>query len=127
MDAARLIAITRFAIGTARDGHSVVAEAWQAHALVQAVVGYLDGSPLPGARAGPVRAAWLTSVRRPSRALDDLLAIVGEAGAALVAIVRSDDEVGLYLSCVEAADAIDEAAANVRLLAVRSAPGPEPP
>lgn len=126
MDAARLIAITRFAIGAARDGHAVVAEAWQAHALVQAVIGHLDGSPLSGA-AGPVRAARLTSIRGQGRVLDDLLTIVGEAGAALVAIVRSDDEVGLYLSCVEAADAIDDAAAEVRMLADRRVPGPEPP
>ena len=126
MDATRLIAITRFAIGTARDGYAVVAEAWQTHALVQAVIGHLHGSPLPSA-AGSVRASQLTSIRRPRRVLDDLLAIVGEAGAALVAIARSDDEIGLYLSCVEAADAIDEAAAEVRSLADRCVPGPEPP
>ena len=126
MDAARLIAITRFAIGAARDGHAVVAEAWQAHSLVHAVIGHLDGSPLPGA-VGSMRASRLTSIQGAGRVLDDLLAIMGEAGDALVAIVRSDDDIGLYLSCVEAADAIDEAATDVRLLADRCVPGPEPP
>jgi hypothetical protein len=127
MDAARLIAITRFAIAAAREERAVVAEAWEAHALVEAVVGRLAMNPLPGVRAGSVRAVRLTSVRRPDGALRDLLAISGEAGVTLVALARSTEELALYWSCIEAADAIAEAADQVRALLELCSPGPGPP
>ena len=126
MDACRLIAATRGALAHARDAEAVVAEAWQAKALVEAVGSRLEVGGEPGVRAGLVRAARLTGVRRPREALRELLEILTEVVAALVMIARSAD-ICLYWQCVEAVDAVDEATDQVRALLAGYGPEPEPP
>ncbi len=127
MDATRLIAATRHALTHAGTAQAIVAEAWQAQALVEAVGERLADTGKPPLRAGRARAAHLTDVRDPALALRELLEISGEARAALVAVARSTEEVALYWQCVEAADAVGDSADQVRLLLTRYETTPEPP
>lgn len=127
MDATRLIAATRHALAHAVDAQTIVAEAWQAQALVAAVGERLATNGDHPSRVGSVRAARLTVVRDPGLALRELLEISTEARAALVAIARSTEEVPLYWQCVEAADAVGDAADQVRPLLTRYETPPEPP
>jgi hypothetical protein len=148
MEAARLIVATRHALDRARDVRDLIAEAWQAQALAEAVGGHLalHGDPalrpaalslceaggracgtlqLPdGARAAPVRAARLSGVRDPRAVLRGLLAILGEVVVALVAAVCATEDEELYWQCIDAVDAADESKDRVRALlgAVESSP-----
>lgn len=124
MDAIRLIAATRQAVAHAGDEQALVAEAWQAQALVEAVGSRLAAGGGSAVRAGPARAAVLTGVRDPGRALRALLEILAEVVAALVAVARATEEVSVYWQSVEAADAAAEAADGVRALLARYDAGP---
>ncbi|MEU1625909.1 DUF6099 family protein [Streptomyces sp. NPDC020096] len=139
MDAARLIAATRHALAQATEVAAVIAEAWQAQALAQAIGGFLavrgdpasrdaaralclagdrarDAAQPPGARANAVRAAGLTGVRDPTAALRLLLAILAETGAALAAIACATEDERVYWQCIDALDATDDSKDRVRAL-----------
>ncbi|MCQ4083038.1 DUF6099 family protein [Streptomyces sp. RB6PN25] len=132
MDAARLIVATRHALDRARDVRDLIAEAWQAQALAEAVGGHiaLHGDPAlrpaalslceaggracgmlqrtGGARAAPLRAARLSGVRDPRAVLRGLLGILGEVVVALVAAVCATEDEELYWQCIDAVDAADD-------------------
>ncbi|WP_252395529.1 DUF6099 family protein [Streptantibioticus parmotrematis] len=129
MDALRLITVTRHALARARDAQEVIAEAWQAQALVEAVGAHLavTGDAPPRMRGGPARAAALTGVREPSAALRALLALAADVVVALVAVACATEEENVYWQCIEAMDAVDEARDRVRDLLTRYASGPPPP
>ncbi|GAA3376692.1 DUF6099 family protein [Streptomyces sannanensis] len=136
MDAVRLIAVTRSALARSPAAWDIVAEAWQAQALAQAIGSRLalTGPPeLRGeARAlgevgdrgcvtpaqsvpgGALRAARLSEVAEPARALTELGALLGEVGTALVGVACATDEEALYWHCIEAIDAADESSDHVR-------------
>ncbi|WP_338673528.1 DUF6099 family protein [Streptomyces sp. SCSIO 30461] len=145
MEAERLIAAGRLALAHCRDAAEVVAEAWQAEALAQAIGSQLalcgpkelrgearalgegggrGGSP-PDVRllhtAGP-RAAQLTAVSDPPRALTLLSTLLGEVGIALVGVACATDEEGLYWQCIEAIDATDESGDRVQAMLRRLSP-----
>ncbi|OEU99879.1 hypothetical protein AN217_21035 [Streptomyces qinglanensis] len=145
MDAGRLIAATRQALALSADVSDTLAEAWQAQALAAAVGSHLavsgppavrsealglsevggraNGSRNQAMRAGAVRAAQLSEIDEPRRTLDDLGALLGEAGVALVGVAVTAEEETLYWQCMEAIDAADESgdriAAILRTLAMR--------
>ncbi|MFG3259992.1 DUF6099 family protein [Streptomyces sp. NPDC048172] len=150
MDAVRLIAATRDALARSRTVPDIVAEAWQAQALAEAVGSHLaiSGPPEvrtealglseagsracgslhhPALRAGGVRAAQLSMIQDPRGALLDLGGLLGETGVALVGVAVSADEEALYWQCVEAIDAADESGDRVagilRRLALRERGG----
>jgi Family of unknown function (DUF6099) len=127
VDATRLIAETRQALRRASDARAVVVEAWQAHALVEAVGGKLAADGRLGPLVGPSRAARLTGVREPAAALRELLATLTDAVATLVEWARSTEEVLLYWQCVEAGDATSDAADQVRRILERYEALAEPP
>ncbi|WP_329380249.1 DUF6099 family protein [Streptomyces sp. NBC_01716] len=131
MDAERLIAAGRVALARSGAALDVVAEAWQAQALAQAIGDQLAlygpkelrteardlaetgarGGALPehpSLRAGGIRAARLTTVTDARSALTGLGMLLGEAGIALVSVACGTDEEGLYWQCIEAIDAADE-------------------
>src|SRR5438309_6537083 len=131
MDAARLIAAIRHALAQGLDARSIVEEAWQAHALAEAIVGLLarhatpevsaparalthaaahacDASRHPGPCSRRLRATGLTGVRDPTQALRHLLAILTEVGTALAAIACTTEEELVYWQCIDAVDATDE-------------------
>ncbi|MCS0635577.1 DUF6099 family protein [Streptomyces sp. LP05-1] len=136
MEAERLISIGRGALAESRTALDIVAEAWQAQALAQAIGGFLAlTGPLElraearelsetGGRSGTVdqpvplprgvRADRLTRVTDTRGALLGLGALLGEVGIALVGVACGTDEEGLYWQCVEAIDAADEAGDRVR-------------
>ncbi|MFF3322739.1 DUF6099 family protein [Streptomyces sp. NPDC002889] len=137
MDAERLVTISRDALAESREVPDVVAEAWQAQALAQAIgskialcgppglrgearalseiggraCGVLDH---PMVRSGGVRAAQLTQVADMHAALTALHALLGEVGMALVGVACATDDEGLYWQCIEAIDAADESSDRVR-------------
>ncbi|MER5973192.1 DUF6099 family protein [Streptomyces sp. NPDC002055] len=136
MDAVRLIGATRHALAQSRAAEEIVAEAWQAQALAQAVGSHLalHGPPelrsrahglsesggracgvlrLPGQREGGVRAAQLSGLKDPRSVLLALGALLGEVGIELVGVACSADEEALYWQCIEAIDATDEAGDRV--------------
>ncbi|NBE55379.1 DUF6099 family protein [Streptomyces boluensis] len=150
MDALRLIMATRGALARARDPASIMAEAWQAQALAQAMGSRLAvGGPLelrgealsltevsgrgcgvltasaPGIEA--IRAAQLTEVGDASASLAGLGGLLGEVGIALVGVSCSAEAAAqtYYWNCVEAIDAADESRDRVlemlRRLALREA------
>ncbi|MFJ3586633.1 DUF6099 family protein [Streptomyces sp. NPDC090127] len=138
MEAERLIATGRNALARSDTAWDILAEAWQAQALAQAIgshlalcgpqevrsearglseivggLGVVTDHPVLGAAAGP-RAAQLTEVVNPRVALTALGALLGEVGIALVGVACATDEEGLYWQCIEAIDAADESNDRVR-------------
>ncbi|MFG3348774.1 DUF6099 family protein [Streptomyces sp. NPDC048018] len=142
MEAERLIATGRHALTESRTALDIVAEAWQAQALAQAIGSHLAlCGPLelrsearglseiggvrgvvehPAVRTG-LRAAQLTAVAEARTALTALGALLGEVGIALVGVACATDEEGLYWQCIEAIDAADEAGDRVRAMLRRLA------
>ncbi|MFD5427027.1 DUF6099 family protein [Streptomyces sp. NPDC127084] len=139
MEAERLIAAGRLALAQCEDAAEVVAEAWQAEALAQAIGGQLSvcgpkelrgearalgegggraGSApdVPLSRTAIPRAAQLTGVSDPPRVLMLLSDLLGEVGIALVGVACATDEEGLYWQCIEAIDATDESGDRVRAM-----------
>ncbi|MFC5805847.1 DUF6099 family protein [Streptomyces formicae] len=140
MDAERLIAAGRRALAESQDALDVVAEAWQAQALAQAIGSQLAlcgpqelrgearGLSEAGGRAGSgpadsqllgiggLRAVRLAEVADPRRALTLLSTLLGEVGIALVGVACATDEEGLYWQCIEAIDAADESNDRVRAM-----------
>lgn len=131
MDAVRLIRATRQGLSEAWVVPDLIAEAWQAQALAEAVGSHLalHGAPelrapgfrvceaggracgmsgLPSARAGPVRASLLTRVRDPAAALRELSDLLTDLGAALASVAGTTEEESVYWQCIEAVDAADE-------------------
>ncbi|MEU4682828.1 DUF6099 family protein [Streptomyces xinghaiensis] len=136
MDAARLIEDTRHGLARARAPQEIVAEAWQAQALAEAVGthlllygpqefetearglseagGRLRGSlPEAARRAGRVRAARLSDVQDQRRVLIGLGALLGEVGIALVGVACSAEVETFYWQCMEVIDAVDESGDRV--------------
>lgn len=131
MDAVRLIMASRRALAGSGDTDEVVAEAWQAHALAQAIgsrfavsgppelrgealgltelagrgCGVLDAPP---SDVGDLRAARLTELGDAREALLCLGGLLGEVGIALVGVACAADDQGTYWQCMEAIDAADE-------------------
>lgn len=142
MDAMRLIGASRHALAQAGTEEEIVVEAWQAHALAEAIGGHLAlhgppeartearglyeaGGRARGAlhhralrhrdmRAGCTRAAQLTEVRDMRRVLPALAELLGDAGIALVGVASGTEDEALYWSCVESIDAADECRDRVR-------------
>ncbi|MFC0599023.1 DUF6099 family protein [Streptomyces palmae] len=142
MDAMRLIDANRHALAQAGTEQDVVVEAWQAHALAEAIGGHLtlhgppeartEASGLceaagrargalhhpalrhPVVRGGGIRAVQLTEVRDLRRALPALAELLGDAGIALVQVASGTEEEALYWQCVESMDAADECRDRVR-------------
>lgn len=136
MEAERLVAAGRHALAQSRTALDIVAEAWQAQALAQAMGSRLalcgplelrsearGLSEIGGGRGtvdhpalwpGGLRAAQLTEVGDARAALTALGALLGEVGIALVGVACVTDEEGLYWQCIEAIDAADEANDRVR-------------
>ncbi|MET8503248.1 DUF6099 family protein [Streptomyces sp. NPDC015232] len=153
MEAERLIATGRHALAESRVALDIVAEAWQAQTLAQAIGSHLAAcGPMelraearglseiggargtvehPALRTGGPRAARLTGVADARAALTALGALLGEVGIALVGVACATDEEGLYWQCIEAIDAADEAGDRVRAmlrrLAVRERERDRPP
>jgi hypothetical protein len=131
MDAVRLIGASRRALAGSGDTVEVIAEAWQAQALAQAIgsrfavsgppelrgealgltelagrgCGVLNAPPLDMA---DLRAAQLTELGDARESLLSLGGLLGEVGIALVGIACAADEQGTYWQCMEAIDAADE-------------------
>ncbi|WP_372442718.1 DUF6099 family protein [Streptomyces pactum] len=139
----RLIGASRHALAQAGSEQEIVVEAWQAHALAEAIGGHLAlhgppeartearglceaGGRARGAlhhravqirtmtRAGCSRAAKLTEVRELGRLLPALAELLGDAGIALVGVASATEDEALYWSCVESIDAGDESRDRVR-------------
>ncbi|MFJ8358381.1 DUF6099 family protein [Streptomyces sp. NPDC093984] len=137
MDAVRLIVASRRALAGSEDGPRIMAEAWQAYALAQAIgsrlavsgppelrgealgltelagrgCGVLDTPPVDVA---DLRAAQLTELGDARKALLDLGSLLMELGMALVAVASSAEDEGTYWQCMEAIDAADESRDRVR-------------
>ncbi|MER5410952.1 DUF6099 family protein [Streptomyces sp. NPDC002769] len=131
MEAVRLIVAGRRALAGSGDTDEVVAEAWQAQALAQAIgsrfavsgppelrgealgltelagrgCGVLDAAPRDIA---DLRAARLTELGDAREALLCLGGLLAEVGIALVGVACAADEQGTYWQCMEAIDAADE-------------------
>ncbi|OON80547.1 DUF6099 family protein [Streptomyces tsukubensis] len=146
MDALRLIGTIERALTQARSDTDIMAEAWQAQTLAQAMgsrlavtgppelrgealglcevsgrgCGALSG---PGLGSGGIRAARLTGIADAGAALTALGVLLGDVGMALVAVACSVEEESVYWQCIEAIDAADESRDRVlemlRRLAVR--------
>jgi len=131
MEAERLVGVSRRALAQSRGTPDIIAEAWQAQALAQAIgrrlavegpkelrgeacglgeTGGRGGGPLdrPAARVQVARAAQLSQVADPRAALTALGVLLGEVGMALVGVACETDEQALYWQCMEAIDAADE-------------------
>jgi Family of unknown function (DUF6099) len=128
MDAARLVAEAERTMRGCPRPEDVIAEAWQAYELTEAVAQLLAdragggcGHPRPvrerqGSGAGPPRAARLTGVRDAAGTLRALRVLLGEIGLALVGLTGSAEDESGYWSCVDALDAVDEAKERLRAL-----------
>ncbi|MEW2162158.1 DUF6099 family protein [Streptomyces sp. NPDC007084] len=146
MEAVRLIVTSRRALAESGDTPEVMAEAWQAHSLAQAIGSRfaVSGPPelrgealgltelagrgcgilgAPALGTGGLRAARLTELGDPRESLLCLGALLGEVGMALVGVACAADDEGTYWQCMEAIDAADESRDRVlemlRRLAVR--------
>jgi hypothetical protein len=143
MDAERLVVVSRHALDGSTEALEIVAEAWQAQALAQAIghrlalsgprelraearelcEGALPGCRLPegtGLGTDGIRARQLSAVSDVRAALEGLGALLADVGVALVAVACATDEEAMYWQCIEAIDAADESndrvAAMVRRL-----------
>ncbi|MEU6341958.1 DUF6099 family protein [Streptomyces sp. NPDC046977] len=139
MDAVRLIRATRDALRSGGAERDLMAEAWQAQALTQAIGSHLalHGPPElrtlgfwvceasgracgstgpPGAGTGPLRAAILTEVREPADALRELRLLLAELCMALVSVACTAESETEYWQCIEAVDAADESKDRVGAL-----------
>lgn len=137
MDAVRLIVASRHALAGSEDGPTIMAEAWQAYALAQAIGSRLAVSGPPELRGealgltelagrgcgvldtpvidvADLRAARLTDLGDARTALLDLGTLLVELGMALVAVASAADDEGTYWQCMEAIDAADESRDRVR-------------
>lgn len=146
MDAERLVTVSRNALAKCRVVRDVVAEAWQAQALAQAIGAWLAvyGPPevrgearalcetgargvgaldQPDMRSGAIRAAQLKGVADVRATLKALVVLLEDVGIALVGVACTTGQEALYWQCIEAVDAADEstdrAAAMLRILAER--------
>ncbi|MEW1565299.1 DUF6099 family protein [Streptomyces sp. NPDC093509] len=146
MEAVRLIVTSRRALAESGDTSEVMAEAWQAHSLAQAIGSRfaVSGPPelrgealgltelagrgcgvlgAPALGVGALRAAQLTELGDPRETLLCLGSLLGEVGMALVGVACAADDEGRYWQCMEAIDAADESRDRVlemlRRLAVR--------
>ncbi|MFJ4832627.1 DUF6099 family protein [Streptomyces sp. NPDC088747] len=131
MEAVRLIVASRRALAGAGETPEVMTEAWQAHALAQAIGSRLAVSGPPELRGealgltelagrgcgvlgapvldlGALRAAQLTELGDAREALLCLGCLLAEVGIALVGVACAVDEQGTYWQCMEAIDAADE-------------------
>ncbi|MFG2890766.1 DUF6099 family protein [Streptomyces sp. NPDC048248] len=131
MDAVRIIAASRRGLAQANTVQDVIVEAWQAQALAEAIGSHLaifgpyevrsrarglgdaggrfsGGLLCPASATGGLRAAQLSEVRDVKAALTGLCRLLREVCEALVAVVCSADEEGMYWTCVEAMDTADE-------------------
>ncbi|MFD0291223.1 DUF6099 family protein [Streptomyces sp. NPDC127118] len=131
MEAERLVGVSRRALAQSRGTPDIIAEAWQAQALAQAIgsrlaadgpkelrgearglseIGGRSSGSLdhPAARAAVARAAQLSGLADPRATLTGLGTLLGEVGMALVGVACETDEQGLYWQCMEAIDAADE-------------------
>lgn len=136
MDAVRIIAASRRGLAQADTVHDVVVEAWQAQALAEAVGSHLaifgpyevrsrarglgdaggrfSGGLLCSATTnGGLRATQLTEIRDVKAALIGLCQLLREVCEALVGVVISAEEEGMYWTCVEAMDTADESRDHV--------------
>lgn len=136
MEALLLIEAARRTLAQCADVAELLTEVQQAQALAGAVGSHLvlsgppevrtealalseSGKRASGvySRAGPrslsIRADCLTGVRDPCRALNELAALLGQAGVALVSMSVRSAEAGLYWQCIEAIDAADESGDRV--------------
>jgi hypothetical protein len=136
MDAVRIIAANRRGLAQASTVQDVVVEAWQAQALAEAIGSHLaisgpyevrsrarrlgdaggrfSGGLLCQAPAtGGLRAAQLSDVQDAKAALTGLCRLLREVCEALVNVVCSTDEDGMYWTCVEAMDTADESRDHV--------------
>ncbi|MFG2722862.1 DUF6099 family protein [Streptomyces sp. NPDC048416] len=137
MDAARLLKVSQHALAQSRAVLDIVAEAWQAQALAQAIGGHLaaSGPPElrgearglseaggrgcavldhPGMRRAGIRAAQLSEVADAASALTSLSVLLGDVAMALVSVACATDDESLYWQCMEAIDAADESSDRVR-------------
>lgn len=136
MEAVLLVEASRQALARCTTVPEIVAEAWQAQALVEAVGALLAMSGPPALRpealdlreagrrgcgslhhelqgARGVRADGLSRIRDPRCALTALGGLLGETGVALVGVAVAAAEEGLYWQCIEAIDAADESGDRV--------------
>ncbi|KIZ14914.1 DUF6099 family protein [Streptomyces natalensis] len=136
MDAVRIIAASRRGLAQASTVQDVVVEAWQAQALAEAIGSHLaivgpyevrsrarglgdaggrfsGGLLFQAPTVGGLRAAQLTEVRDVKTALTGLARLLQEVCEALVGVVCSADEEGMYWTCVEAMDTADESRDHV--------------
>jgi Family of unknown function (DUF6099) len=136
MDALRLAETVRQALAEAGDFREIVAEAWQAQALVEAVGTHLathggirvqaaafaladaggrgcGALHPPGAGAGRVRAVSLTAMEDPPAALEALGRLLDEVVVALVGLVCAAPDASAYWQCADAVDAVQEAKARL--------------
>jgi hypothetical protein len=141
MDAERLVAEAERAMCGAPQPERIIAEAWQALELTEAVArllaadegrpgraagpGPLAGGVGSGGGTGPPRAARLTGVRDPDGTLRALRVLLGEIGLVLVGIVGAAADEGTYSQCIDALDAVDEAKDRVRALSRAAGSGGE--
>ncbi|MFF2010055.1 DUF6099 family protein [Streptomyces sp. NPDC058195] len=139
MEAERLVGISRRALAQSRGTPDIIAEAWQAQALAQAIgsrlaadgpkglrgearalseTGGRSGGTLdhPAARAGVARAAQLSALADLRATLTGLCALLAEVGMALVGVACETDDQGLYWQCMEAIDAADESMDRVHTM-----------
>ncbi|CAL9562536.1 DUF6099 family protein [Streptomyces sp. enrichment culture] len=147
MDAERLISISRSDLAESRAVPDIMASAWQAQCLAQAIGDHLAlfgprevrgearglgetggrgavGPDHPARRPGASAASQLSEVLDPHGTLRALGALLGEVGMALVGVACATDEEGLYWQCIEAIDAADEAGDRVREM-LRRLPVPD--
>lgn len=131
MDAVRIIAASRRSLADATTVQDVIVEAWQAQALAEAIGSHLaifgpyevrsrarglgdaggrfsGGLLCPASATGGLRAAQLTEVRDVRAALTSLCRLLREVCETLVGVVLLAEEEGMYWTCVEAMDTVDE-------------------
>ncbi|WP_329137514.1 DUF6099 family protein [Streptomyces sp. NBC_01476] len=128
MDATRLITEAERALRSDPQPEHVIAEAWQACELTEAISHLLgDSHAQPVARAGPAptitttgagppRAARLTAVRDRAATLRALRTLLGEISLTLVGVTRTAEDETAYWNCIEALDAVDEAKDRIKEL-----------